>query len=73
LLSSAALTQAEERVDEVMTDRLCFVVVKNGRIVHETYRRGHTESSLHLLRQLFQCKINQLFFLSLFVEKKSPY
>ena len=30
-----------------MAGRLCYLVVKNGFIVHETYRRGHTQSSLH--------------------------
>eukprot|EP01052_Picozoa_sp_SAG31_P055620 SAG31_NODE_15461_length_754_cov_0.865649_1_plen_49_part_10 len=29
-----------------MTGRQCFMVVKNGYIVKETYRRGHTESSV---------------------------
>lgn len=46
-LSSELLIAAERRVDEVMNDRLCYIVVKNGYIVHETYHRGHTESSLH--------------------------
>lgn len=46
-LSTQLLDQVEQRVEEAMTDRLCYLVVKNGYIVHETYRRGHTESSLH--------------------------
>jgi CubicO group peptidase (beta-lactamase class C family) len=46
-LSTELLDLVEQRVDEAMSDRLCYIVVKNGKIVHETYRRGHTESSLH--------------------------
>ena len=46
-LDAEQLRLAEERVNEQMGDRLCYLVIKNGLIVHETYRRGHTESSLH--------------------------
>jgi CubicO group peptidase (beta-lactamase class C family) len=46
-LSTDALRAAEERVNEEMGgDRFCFIVVKNGYMVHETYRRGHQPSSL---------------------------
>eukprot|EP01048_Picozoa_sp_COSAG05_P015902 COSAG05_NODE_1974_length_3765_cov_19.906983_4_plen_295_part_00 len=47
-LSSEALRLAEERTNEEMGgDRLCYVVIKNGKLVYEHYRRGHTESSLY--------------------------
>jgi CubicO group peptidase (beta-lactamase class C family) len=47
-LSSDLLELAEERTNEEMGgDRLCTVVIKNGYLVYERYRRGHTESSLY--------------------------
>ena len=46
-LSSGALQAAEERTNEEMGgDRLCTVVIKNGKLVYEHYRRGHSESAL---------------------------
>jgi hypothetical protein len=37
------LVAGEELVNAEMAGRLCYIVVKNGFLIHETYRRGHTE------------------------------
>jgi CubicO group peptidase (beta-lactamase class C family) len=47
-LSLEALQRAEELTNvEMGEDRLCMVVIKNGKLVYERYRRGHTESSTY--------------------------
>ena len=47
-LSEEALRVAEERAnDEMGDDRLCYMVIKNGLVVYEHYRKGHTPSSLN--------------------------
>jgi hypothetical protein len=45
-LDGPALDRVEEYVNEEMAGRQCFMVVKDGYIVKETYRLGHTESSV---------------------------
>eukprot|EP00756_Hemistasia_phaeocysticola_P000614 Hpha_TRINITY_DN10451_c0_g2::TRINITY_DN10451_c0_g2_i1::g.193440::m.193440 len=44
-LSTDELKAAEEAVNGAVGGRVCYLVVKNGKIVHETYRGGWTESS----------------------------
>lgn len=44
-LSSEELKAAEEAVNSNIGGRVCYLVVKNGKIVHETYRGGWSESS----------------------------
>jgi len=44
-LSSDELRAAEEAVNGEVGGRVCYLVVKNGKIVHETYRGGWTDSS----------------------------
>ena len=44
-LDGEALDRAEEYVNTEMAGRQCFMVVKDGFIVKEAYRLGHTESS----------------------------
>lgn len=44
-LSSDELNAAEVAVNAEIGGRVCFVVVKNGKIVHETYRGGWDETS----------------------------
>jgi CubicO group peptidase (beta-lactamase class C family) len=45
-LDGPALDAAEEYLNEEMGGRQCFMVVKDGYIVKEAYRLGHTESSV---------------------------
>jgi len=44
-LSSEELREAEEAVNRNVGGRVCYLVVKNGKIVQETYRGGWSESS----------------------------
>eukprot|EP00756_Hemistasia_phaeocysticola_P011458 Hpha_TRINITY_DN15122_c1_g16::TRINITY_DN15122_c1_g16_i1::g.129603::m.129603 len=44
-LSGEELKAAEEAVNNNVGGRVCYLVVKNGKIVHETYRGGWSESS----------------------------
>jgi len=44
-LSSTALREAEERVNYDVGNRSCYLLVKNGKIVYERYRRGRTAST----------------------------
>jgi hypothetical protein len=45
-LSSAALRAADEAVESGMGGRVCYLVVKNGKIVHERYMGSGSESSI---------------------------
>jgi CubicO group peptidase (beta-lactamase class C family) len=44
-LSSAKLRASEEAVNDRVSGRVCYIVVKDGTIVEETYRLGHTQNS----------------------------
>jgi len=44
-LSSEELEAAERAINSNVGGRVCYLVVKNGKIVHETYRGGWSESS----------------------------
>ena len=48
-LSSAKLAMAAERHARELDQRDCLLVVKDGVIVHETYREGGDEDTLHYL------------------------
>ena len=45
-LSTAALRAADEAVESGMGGRVCYVVVKNGKIVHERYMGSGTEDGI---------------------------
>jgi len=45
-LSADALAAAASSVSNAVAGRKCFVVVKNGKIVHETYYGGTTKASV---------------------------
>ena len=46
-LSSAKLASAAERHARELDQRDCLLVVKDGVIVHETYREGGDADTLH--------------------------
>ena len=48
-LSSAKLASAAERHARELDQRDCLLVVKDGVIVHETYREGGDADTLHYL------------------------
>mmetsp|Transcript_26546 Transcript_26546/g.79748 ORF Transcript_26546/g.79748 Transcript_26546/m.79748 type:complete len:427 (-) Transcript_26546:82-1362(-) len=43
-LSSELIELSELEINEMVGGRECYIVVKNGKIVYEKYRRGRTES-----------------------------
>ena len=43
-LSSAKLQQAAERIQDALPFRWCFVVVKDGVLVHESYFHNNSET-----------------------------
>jgi CubicO group peptidase (beta-lactamase class C family) len=45
-LSAWDLTLAEGEINALVGERNCYIVVKNGKIVKEVYRRGRTVSSV---------------------------
>ena len=45
-LSTAGLDRAEEQTNNEVGERDCFLVVKNGKIVKERYRRGRTAATI---------------------------
>jgi CubicO group peptidase (beta-lactamase class C family) len=45
-LSSAALQASEEEINSIIAGRVCFIVVKDGKIAYERYRNGWTPSSM---------------------------
>ena len=46
-LSTASLRAAEEAINNAVGGRVCYLVVKNGKIVAERYRNGWDEDRLH--------------------------
>jgi len=45
-LSGPALARAEERINNEVGNRTCYLLVKNGKIVFEKYRRGAVASTV---------------------------
>lgn len=45
-LSTAALEIADRNTENGMSNRQCFLVAKNGKIVHERYMRGANQDSI---------------------------